>query len=70
MKTVEDRLNNLEKRLTDLEAKVNSNFDDIEIGIYGQDRDPERKERLRRIGLLERLERLEKLLEERLPKKD
>ena len=62
-----ERLSNLEKRLSDHEDKMNLNFDDIEIGIYGQDRDSKRKERLRRIGLLERLERLEKLLDERLP---
>ena len=30
-----ERLNNLEKRLSDLEDKMNLNFDDIEIGIYG-----------------------------------
>ena len=60
-----DRQNDFDARMDDLEAKLELNFDDIEIGIYGQHRDPERKERLRRIGLLERLQRLERLVDRR-----
>ena len=54
-------LSTLEKRVSDLERKVNkheSQIGDIEAAFYGTDRDPERQEWLRRVGILERLDNL------------
>ena len=61
-KTPAERLNDLEDDVRELKykmAKHDSQIDDIEAAFFGTDRDPERQERLRRVGILEKLDRLD-----------
>ena len=61
----EERLNDLERRVESLESTMNkhtSQISDIEAAFYGTNRDPERQERLRRVGVLEKLDEITRLL--------
>ena len=58
-------LNDLETRIEKLEVKMRTHdgqIDDIEAAFFGTDRDPERQERLRRVGILERIDETNRLL--------